>query len=66
MNGAVNWKYGLIHAIGNILGAYIASHMAIHKGVGFVKWVIIVVILITSAQLFGLYDFNDIFTFFLR
>jgi uncharacterized membrane protein YfcA len=66
MNGAVNWKYGLIHAIGNILGAYIASHMAIHRGVGFVKWVIIVVILITSAQLFGLYDFNDIYTYFLR
>ncbi|MFZ4463872.1 MAG: sulfite exporter TauE/SafE family protein [Bacteroidales bacterium] len=65
MNGAVNWQFGLIHAIGNILGAYIASHMAIQKGVVFVKWVIIVVILITSAQLFGLYKFNDIYTFLL-
>lgn len=65
MNGAVNWQFGLIHSIGNIMGAYIASHMAIQKGVVFVKWVIIVVILITSAQLFGLYNFNDIYTFFL-
>jgi uncharacterized membrane protein YfcA len=65
MNGAVNWKFGLIHAIGNIIGAYIGSHMAITKGVVFVKWVIIVVIVITSAQLFGLYDFNQIFGFFL-
>jgi len=61
MNGTVNWKFGLIHAIGNIIGAYIGSHLAIHKGVGFVKWVIIIVIVITSAQLLGLYDFNQIF-----
>lgn len=65
MNGAVNWKYGLIHAIGNMLGAFIASHLAIHKGVMFVKWVIIIVIVITSAQLLGLYNFNDVFTYLL-
>lgn len=65
MNGAVNWQFGLIHSIGNIIGAYIASQLAIQRGVVFVKWVIIVVIAITLAQMFGLYNFNSIFTFFL-
>jgi len=59
-NDAVNWKFGLIHAIGNIVGAYVASHMAVNKGVVFVKWVIIVVIILTSAQLLDLYDLNDL------
>lgn len=59
-NDAVNWKFGFIHAIGNIVGAYVASHMAVNKGVVFVKWVIIIVIILTSAQLLDLYDLNDL------
>lgn len=65
LNGAVNWHFGLVHGIGNIMGALVASQMATVKGVGFVKWVIIAVILITSAQLFGLYDFNALIGFFI-
>jgi hypothetical protein len=47
------------------MGALVASQFAVAKGVGFVKWVIIVVIIITSAQLFGLYDFNALVGYFL-
>lgn len=65
LNGAVNWQFGLVHGIGNIMGALVASQFAVAKGVGFVKWVIIVVIIITSAQLFGLYDFNALVGYFL-
>ncbi|PKP52437.1 MAG: hypothetical protein CVT92_09020 [Bacteroidetes bacterium HGW-Bacteroidetes-1] len=65
-HGAVNWKFGLIHAIGNIIGAYIASHLAVQKGIVFVKWVIIIVIIITSAQLFGLFDLKEVIGFFLK
>ncbi len=54
INGAVQWKYGLLIGVGGMMGAWIASHLAITKGIGFIKWVIIIVILITSAQLFGL------------
>jgi uncharacterized membrane protein YfcA len=56
----INWGYGLVMALGNMLGAWIASRMAVKKGVAFVKWVIVVVILITSAQMFGLYDFKSL------
>ena len=52
----VNWEYGLTLTIGNVVGALIASRMAVKKGVNFVRWVIVVVILLTSGHLFGLYD----------
>ncbi|MCK9451348.1 MAG: sulfite exporter TauE/SafE family protein [Bacteroidales bacterium] len=65
-NDAVNWKFGLIHAIGNVIGAYAASHIAVQKGAAFVKWVIVVVILLTSAQLLGLYDLSDFIGFMMK
>lgn len=55
----VDWGYGLTLAIGNIIGAFVASRLAVSKGVDFVKWVIVVVILVTSADMFGLYDFKS-------
>ncbi|NQU33848.1 MAG: sulfite exporter TauE/SafE family protein [Bacteroidetes bacterium] len=55
----VNWKYGLLLAIGGVIGALIASRLAVSKGVVFVKWVIVIVILITSADMFGLVDIKS-------
>ncbi len=55
----VNWKYGLILAIGAVIGALVASRLAVTKGVVFVKWVIVIVILITSADMFGLVDIKS-------
>ena len=55
----VDWLYGLVLAIGNVAGALIASRLAVSKGVDFVKWVIVVVILLTSGQMFGLYDLRE-------
>lgn len=58
----VNWKYGLLLSIGAVIGALVASRLAVSKGVGFVKWVIVVVILITSADMFGLVDIKSYIT----
>jgi len=55
-NGQINWAYGLIMAVGNVVGALIASRMAVKKGAKFVRWVIIVVILLTSLHLFDIID----------
>jgi uncharacterized protein len=60
-NNLVDWKYGLILAIGSVTGAFIASRLAVSKGVVFVKWVIVIVVLITAADLFGLYDVKALF-----
>jgi len=64
-NKQINYEYGLIHAIGNVIGAYVASRFAVSWGAGFVRWVIVIIILISSAQLFGLFDFKALFKSFL-
>lgn len=65
LNNEINWTYGLILAIGNVAGALISSRLAVSKGVVFVKWVIVVVIVFTAGSLFGLYDVKEIFSSFL-
>ena len=62
----VNWKYGLIMAIGAVIGALIASRLAVSRGVNFVKWVIVIVILLTSGEMFGFYDFQSVIAGFLQ
>lgn len=61
LNDKVNWEYGLIHAIGNVTGAFIASRWAVSWGASFVRWFIIVIIIITSADLFGVIDIRAMF-----
>jgi beta-aspartyl-peptidase (threonine type) len=56
----VNWEYGLTLTVGNVVGALVASRMAVKKGVNFVRWVIVVVILLTSGHLFGLYNIKQL------
>ena len=53
INNQVSWKYGLIHAIGNVIGAYIASRWAIRFGSNFIRWIMILLILVSIAQTFG-------------
>lgn len=56
----VIWKYGLVLSIGNVVGAYIASKLAIEKGAGFIRWVILVVVLLTASHLFGWIDIGSL------
>lgn len=60
LNKQVHWQFGLVHAIGNIIGAWIASRLAIKKGVEFVRWVIIVIILVFTADLLGIIHIKEI------
>jgi hypothetical protein len=60
--GQVNYSFGLVHSIGNVIGAYLATKFAVNWGANFVRWVIIVVIFITTAQIFGFIDFRSVFS----
>ncbi len=60
INGQVNLYYGLVLSIGNVAGALIASRLAVKKGANFVRWVIIAVILLTVAHVFGLIDIQSL------
>jgi len=59
--GQVNYLYGIVLSIGNVIGAVIASRLAVKKGASFVRWVIIAVILLTAAHVFGLIDISRFF-----
>lgn len=56
LNNQVRWDYGLVHAIGNIIGAFVASRFAVTWGANFVRWVMIIIIAVTVLHLFGIVD----------
>lgn len=54
-NGQVDWIIGLILAIGNSLGAWVAARMAVDRGAQFVRWVLIIVVAVAAANLLGIF-----------
>jgi hypothetical protein len=60
LNDMIDYKMGLTLAIGTSIGALIASRMAVKRGAEFVRWVIVIIILLTAAHLFGFVDFKKI------
>ncbi len=66
LDDQVNWEYGLIMTIGNVIGAFVASRLAVKKGINFIRYVIIAVILLTAGHLFGFIDMQSIFGSFLK
>lgn len=55
-NGMVYFKYGLIHSIGNMIGAYLATKYALNWGTKFTRWVLIIVIIAASFKFLGAYE----------
>ncbi|MDD3877726.1 MAG: sulfite exporter TauE/SafE family protein [Bacteroidales bacterium] len=51
INNQVDYSAGLILAIGNMAGAYIATKSAIKKGAPFVRWILLIVIISSAIKL---------------
>lgn len=58
-NGQVDYVAGLVHGVGNILGAILASHWAVSWGVKFVKWFTLFIIIVSFIDLVGLISLQD-------
>jgi len=61
-NGDLTMKmatYGLIHAIGNVIGAVLATHFGMKWGNNFIRWLMFVVIVLTALKLFGVIGFPE-------
>lgn len=56
LNDQVVWSVGLILAVGNMLGAWVASRMAVKRGAVFVRWLLIVIVSVSALELLGLFD----------
>jgi len=54
LRGQVNWILGLILAIGNSVGAWIASRLAVQKGEKFVRVVLGAMLVFLTLQYFGI------------
>ena len=57
--GQVQYDAGLIHGVGNILGAVLASHWAASWGVKFVKWFTLFIIIVSFIDLVGVISLQD-------
>jgi uncharacterized membrane protein YfcA len=53
IQGNVCWSFGLIHAVGNIIGANLAARLAIKKGASFIRYIVLVLIVVVIFQIFG-------------
>ncbi|MEO1011580.1 MAG: sulfite exporter TauE/SafE family protein [Bacteroidota bacterium] len=51
INDKVNWRVGLILALGNGIGAWVASRFSVKKGDGFIKTFLVVMVVAMSIKL---------------
>jgi len=47
----INWLYGLYLAGGTVIGAYLGTHLQIRRGHNFVKWILIIVVMVFILRL---------------
>lgn len=50
-HGAVNWKYGLILAVGNTIGGWVGTQVVVNKGDKWIKVILIAVVIGMSIKL---------------
>jgi len=53
IQGNLCWTFGLIHAIGNIIGASLAARLAVKRGSRFIRYIVLILIGIVVLQLLG-------------
>jgi uncharacterized membrane protein YfcA len=51
VHGQINWEIGLIYSIGNVLGAIVGTKTTIRFGGNFIRWCVVVIIVIFISQL---------------
>ncbi|HLF09735.1 MAG TPA: sulfite exporter TauE/SafE family protein [Gammaproteobacteria bacterium] len=56
VNGQVHWGLGLLLALGQGAGAWVAARLAIARGAKFVHWVLIAILVLSAIALLG--DFS--------
>jgi len=60
IDGKVNYLYGIILSIGSVIGALIASYLAVKKGAGLIRAVIVLSVILTILQVSGLVNFTEL------
>ncbi len=53
LNGKIDWKYGLILAVGQSAGGWMGSHWSVRKGEAWIRRVLLVMIVLMALKLLG-------------
>ena len=61
LHGQVDYGYGILHGLGNVVGAYVASRYFVGWGGRFIKIFTTIIVLICFADLVGLLSLQNIF-----
>jgi hypothetical protein len=56
LNDQVDYKLGLILAVGNMLGAFVGAKATVSWGPKFVRYILLIAITVSSIKLLGLFD----------
>ena len=56
MNDQVDWGMGILLAIGNTAGAWVAARTAVKQGAQFVRWLLIGVVIVSALNLLGIFS----------
>jgi uncharacterized membrane protein YfcA len=51
----IEWIPGLVLGVGNMIGAWLGTHFAVHERAVRVRWLVIAVVLVSAAQLLGVF-----------
>jgi len=57
IDGKIDYKYGLILAVGNMIGAFVASRFAVSWGPKFVRYILLLVLFGAALKIFGVIDY---------
>jgi uncharacterized membrane protein YfcA len=52
LNGQIDIIKGLVLSVGNATGAWLATHVVVEKGHNFVRWIVLVAVVVFAAKLF--------------
>jgi len=52
-SGKIDWKYGLILAVGQSAGGWMGSHWSVKKGEAWIRRVLLVMIILMALKLLG-------------
>ena len=58
-HGQVAYAYGFVHAIGNVIGAYVASKYATRINTRLLRWMLVVFIVLTVLDLFKIISIKN-------
>jgi uncharacterized membrane protein YfcA len=59
--GNVDYTFGIIHGVGNMIGSFLASHYMANWGKNFIKIFMAVIVAICFCDLVGVISLHDFF-----